>query len=325
VTTLAFESDLRHVLQERAPADVPRSLAAAVERLPALNSRRTGWVHGVVRVSAQAGFISLVLLLVAVIGLTTTRVPAPISPAAAPAFAWRTQMASLTAASMKVEVGGHEFVAPNDAIVISDPGTATYRTLEFMWHDGDIEMRVNLYLAANATSWWISQVRTYDGSAKGDWVYYLPPLFQAPLGEPFQGTADLVGIGTGGIGRLRLQDASITAFEAGTVPPAFADCRAIGPNGGGPQPMDLAETAMRDLGITPGMKASDAGRLLDEQGICHVFRLEFPALNQGQIWCSPPPGDVREYRFGTAGEVLVFVEDPARRGLDDLPTQVVGC
>jgi hypothetical protein len=73
------------------------------------------------------------------------------------------------------------------------------------------------------------------------------------------------------------------------------------------------------------MEASDVQQSLESRGICHEFRLEFPSINRGQIWCTAPPGRVREFAVGSAGDIIVFVEDRSRLPRDTELPQVVGC
>jgi hypothetical protein len=131
-----------------------------------------------------------------------------------------------------------------------------------------------------------------------------------------------------GVGRLRIDGMTLRAFEAGTVPPAFDDCRAAGPgrtNPFGPPVAHPIHPDLSALGIEEGMEASAVGSKLVAQGICHEFRLEFPSINRGQIWCTAPPGKVREFAFGSSGQVLVFIEDATSLPLDTELPQVVGC
>jgi hypothetical protein len=270
------------------------------------------------------------MIIVVAISAAGWRSVTSVPGAPARTFSWQTQMATLSADQLTIEAGGRTFEAPRDVdYVISDPGGASYRTLELAWHDDGIEMRLNLYLAADANDWWVTQVRTYDGRDPGDWIYYLGPLIRAPLGEAFTGDVDLLGVGFNGVGRLRIAALSLRAFEPGTIPPRFDSCRAVGPIGGGglfgrpvgrePHP-DLSE-----FGIAEGMEASDVQQSLESRGICHEFRLEFPSINRGQIWCTAPPGRVREFAVGSAGDIIVFVEDRSRLPRDTELPQVVGC
>lgn len=282
-------------------------------------------------VSAAFGTIAVILVLVvgALAVLRTGWGPATTgNGGASAAFTWGTQMATLAADRLTVDAGGRTFVAPEDVdYIISDPGSARYRTLELAWHEAGMEMRLNVYFGADATSWWIQHLRTYDGQDPGDWIYYPGPSFRTPLGHRYSGNVDLYGLGGGGVGRLRIDGMTLSAFEPGSVPPAFDDCRPVGP-----VPANIFEPVVSEInpdlsqfGIAPGMEATEVQANLVAQGICHEFRLNFPSINRGQIWCAPPPGNVREFAFGSSGEILVFIEDDSRLPLDTELPQVVGC
>ena len=329
MTDVAFERDLRAYLEGSAPTDVPRSLATRIASLDH-EQRSAPWFRRLA--SAVVGGIAIVL--VAVLGAVVvlrTGWGAPIADAGAgpKAFMWGTQMATLEADRLSVEAGGRTFEAPQAVdYIISDPGSATYRTLELAWRDAGTEMRLNVYFGASSTAWWIEHIRTYDGREPGDWIYYLGPSFRTPLGEPYSGDVDLFGLGIGGIGRLQIAGMTLSAFEPGSVPPAFNSCRTVGPGRGslfGPPVAQSVYPDLSEFGITEGMAGTDAQTTLVAQGICHEFRVEFPSINRGQIWCTAPPGKVREFRFGSAGQIIVLIEDPTRLPLDTELPQVVGC
>lgn len=122
-------------------------------------------------------------------------VPAP-APASAPAVAlpmnavrWSTAAVDFVAEDFYLEAHGKRYLA-NVASVErhSDPGTATYRTLEVTWQEHGTEMRVYLYFAADATHWWVNEIRTYNGRTPGDWITYTGEFFKTPQGRPFRGT-----------------------------------------------------------------------------------------------------------------------------------------
>jgi hypothetical protein len=74
----------------------------------------------------------------------------------------------------------------------SDPGFGTYTTLELIWTEGGREMRYFIYFSANASGWWSSEMRTYNGqTGLADWLYYDGTFFQSPLGAAFHGDIDL--------------------------------------------------------------------------------------------------------------------------------------
>ena len=151
MTRASFERDLRDVLNEMASLGAPRSLAASTATL-GTQDRATGSRS---RRLASAAFGTIAIVMVAVLTGSSYCGPVgapPMAGAAGPkAFVWGTQMATLAADRLSMEAGGRTFEAPQDAdYVISDPGSATYRTLELAWHDAGKEMRLNVYLGADA-------------------------------------------------------------------------------------------------------------------------------------------------------------------------------
>ncbi len=328
MTEELFQRDLRAALDHLAPTVAPVSLSVKVGALTTDAPRSAGWLR---RLASSAAGMTAVLAVVVVGALVFARAgwdgASPGSGVTTRAFTWETQMARLTADGLTIEAAGRSFEAPDDLVVHSDPGSATYRTLELIWEEQGIEMRLTFYLRADSQSWWIDQIRTFDGRTPGEWIYYLGAPGRTPLGESYLGNVNLYGAGFSGVGRLLIDQMSLTAFEPGTVPPAFDDCRSVGPRQGnlfGPVAQPV-HPDMSEFGIAAGHEARDVQSLLLSQGICHEFRLEFPAINRGQLWCSAPLGKVREFAFGSAGQIIVFVEDASRLPLDTELPQVVGC
>jgi hypothetical protein len=97
---------------------------------------------------------------------------------------WTTKVVELHAADFWIETNGQRFtatVAPID--VDSDPGDATYRTLEVTWKEHGVEMRLNLYFDGDGTFAWVREVRIYDGKPQGEWLTatgrFAPALLRA--------------------------------------------------------------------------------------------------------------------------------------------------
>ena len=85
-----------------------------------------------------------------------------------------------------LEAGGESYFDNTaDLTIHSDPGWATYTTLEATWHEKGREMKVFMYFQADENSWWVSEIRTYNGETPGDWIYYTGPFFQTPLNQSF--------------------------------------------------------------------------------------------------------------------------------------------
>jgi hypothetical protein len=120
---------------------------------------------------------------------------------ALPGISWSSGLVQLNANSMRLVAGDMVFTGWADMTVSgagrfidvgSDPGDAAYRSLEVEWMEQGVEQRVNLYLEADETHWWVDEIRTSDGSAEGGWIGYAGPLFKTPVGEPFYGDVHLV-------------------------------------------------------------------------------------------------------------------------------------
>ena len=80
-------------------------------------------------------------------------------------ISWKTDVVSLTAREFSIVAGGKTFRAATPKVdVQSDPGDATYRTLEATWQENGVEMRLNLYFGGDATAWWVDEVRIYNGA-----------------------------------------------------------------------------------------------------------------------------------------------------------------
>lgn len=324
-----FERDVRAALDGLVPARVPGSLATKVRTLRSRERTHGPWFRRLASAAVGTTAVVLVVVVGVVTVLRTGWEPVASGAGLEPkAFTWGTQMATLAADRVAIDAGGRTYVAPQQIYAHSDPGSATYRTLELGWDDDGTEMRLNLYLGANRTSWWIDHIRTYNGRDPGDWIYYLGPAFRTPLGQSFIGNVDLYGLGMGGLGRLRIDHLTLSAFEPGTVPPSFDNCRSVGPGRGNPFGPPVAQSNYPDLselGIAPGMLATEVQSQLEALGICHLFRVELTHINRGQIWCTPPPGTVREFRLGSSGEISVIIDNPSRLPLDTEVPQVVGC
>ncbi|MBN2303729.1 MAG: hypothetical protein JXQ72_04595 [Anaerolineae bacterium] len=103
------------------------------------------------------------------------------------AVEWVTDTVSLTAENFYVVAGGKVYLADVDEVVVGgDPGSESYTTLEIEWEEYDTPMRVYIYFEADGENWQAFEIRTYDGSAYGEWIYYdTEQYFTSPLGEAF--------------------------------------------------------------------------------------------------------------------------------------------
>jgi hypothetical protein len=115
---------------------------------------------------------------------------------------WKTEVVELQAADFWIDTAGKRFLGTARVEVVSDPGNATYRTLELTWHEHGAEMRVNIYFGGDASQWWIDEIRTYDGTAQSpDWLFYRAPEIRAPIGQPWVGNVNITSISSSQPGR----------------------------------------------------------------------------------------------------------------------------
>jgi hypothetical protein len=104
---------------------------------------------------------------------------------------WKTEVVDLEAGDFWIAVSDQRFIGATGMSVRSDRGTGASWTLELTWQEHGREMRLNMYFASDSRDWWIREVRTYDGNARGEWVYYVAPQFRAPVGQAFDGELSL--------------------------------------------------------------------------------------------------------------------------------------
>jgi hypothetical protein len=116
------------------------------------------------------------------------------SASTGPAIDWDTGCVRVTADWLRISPAGtgddasQVFTTEGAAVSLnSDPGGQTYRTMEAAWFEGAVEMRMNLYFDADEDSWWVRELRTYDGQPVPDWITFPGPLFETPLGATYTG------------------------------------------------------------------------------------------------------------------------------------------
>jgi hypothetical protein len=131
---------------------------------------------------------------------------------------WHTSTVSLTADDFRIVADGQTYRGTAGIDVESDPGSGTYTTLELTWTERSREMRYYIYFSANATGWWSSEMRTYNGqTGLGDWLYYRGTFFQSPLGAAFHGDVDLTNAADDPYrGELHLHGVALSTTLAGT-------------------------------------------------------------------------------------------------------------
>ncbi|CAN5840301.1 hypothetical protein BH23CHL8_BH23CHL8_13540 [soil metagenome] len=164
-------------------------------------SRRIGPATG--RMGSLLGGLAAAVVLVATIGgvawyLTDPRIAAgevPVAGAAAEGtpIVWDSGFVRLRADSLRIVTNDKVFTANGitPTSISSDPGGRRYRTLEVIWHEHEVEMRMNIYFAADDKEWWATEVRVYDGSEPGDWIGWGGDYSTPQDDRPSQPTGDL--------------------------------------------------------------------------------------------------------------------------------------
>jgi hypothetical protein len=107
-------------------------------------------------------------------------------------IAWKTEVVALSATDFSIVAGGKTFRAATSTVEVhSDPGNATYRTLEATWQEQGVEMRLNVYFGGDASSWWVDEIRTYNGAPDGQWLYARGTFFKTAIGSTWTGDQDI--------------------------------------------------------------------------------------------------------------------------------------
>jgi len=329
----AFEGALRGLLLEQARrTPVPEDLPALVDAVVAgVRPRRRA--PGVRWPRALATLAACVALVVATgLLLRPSSVPRWAwggDEDTGPAVAWDSGAVRLEADSIRIVAldtftGTPDVVDGVPALAIgSDPGDASSRTLEVEWQERGVPMRLYLYFAADDSHWWVTEMRTYDGSSRGGWIHYPGPLFRTPLGGTYAGDVAATG-GRGDVpGSVRIDGLRLTAFAPGTGPAPRRGCRPWRIEQGqrpALQPDDL-------VGMVPGQAATR----LRERGFCYEFRWDYrtgPGSGFSERWCVPPPtGRVAAVSFLDDGTALLSVSDDSGlvREVREQPPAGWGC
>jgi hypothetical protein len=192
---------------------------------------------------------------------------------------WETNVVELLADDFWIAVPGSRVIGAGEYEVRSDPGTATYWTLEVTWMEDDREQRLNMYFAADAARWWVTEIRTYDNAAPSpDWLWYRPGEIGAPRNAAWTGTIDvqsfessLPGRGPGllHLGNVRLVTRPGNGGAPEPVPPQ-------------PRPVPVDPARPVDAAIEPVSLADphDAAMAVDN---CHVREFADQVAGMGRL------------------------------------------
>jgi hypothetical protein len=275
----------------------------------------------VAAIAAGIGALVVVGIGVALLALARPTSPLPGTGAqGGNAVRWSSGLVTLSADDFAIVADGRTFLGRPPYTIHSDPGNAEYRTLELTWFEHGVEMRMNLYVEADGSDWWLSELRTYDGQEQGDWITYAGPLFRTPRGLPFRGTVELTSAGASQ-GSVRFENLVLDAMPAeqelqravdrllgepcsAAVDPAGPDANADPLAPGQP----LAGSGIQD------MSPAAAEQLLRSRGLCRSWRFQYRTDDQGggysERWCRAPSGEISGFAYGSSGEIILFVEAP---------------
>ncbi len=223
----AFEDALRSTLRAAAPLEVPARLedrARAIPHdlpvrqrwLPWTSQRRTGVAIGAIFVAAA------VLATVVLVAPRTNSGPG--GGGAPNPVRIESLFGSLVASDLELIVGGRVFRVPSSAAqagvgTLTFTGSATYGRLTISWRDGSSPVALVVHFAADAHTWWVSEIVATDGRAdQAGWLYFEGPFFERPIGTAFTGSMELSSVRStyGETASLRFGELSLSAFASGS-------------------------------------------------------------------------------------------------------------
>lgn len=113
---------------------------------------------------------------------------------------WRTSATLLRADALTIDAGGLQFTGAADEFELN-PGPVVDgdTTVEAIWREHDLEMRINIYLHSDGVEWWSDEIRTYDGTDPGEWITHTGDFFRSPIDLPFEGDLALPGLTLRGV------------------------------------------------------------------------------------------------------------------------------
>lgn len=91
-------------------------------------------------------------------------------------ISWGTPYAKLSSENFYIKIGDKKFFGKDPIKISSDPGTEK-TTLEAMWQENGVEMRLFMYFRkVGGNMWEMYELRSYNGQERGDWIYYKESL-----------------------------------------------------------------------------------------------------------------------------------------------------
>ncbi len=126
------------------------------------------------------------LKIVTIIALSLGLATQPVKAQEVNPIVWKTQYNQLSSSNFAIRLGDQYFYG-QEPINISSDMSASHTTLEMIWKENGIDMRMYMYFRHMDTNMWeMYDLRTYNASGT-DWIYYSP---NDVLGNP---TSSLLG------------------------------------------------------------------------------------------------------------------------------------
>jgi hypothetical protein len=220
---------------------------------------------------------------------------------------WQTKPVQLSADDFWIDTNGQRFYGTPTVSVHSDPGDASYRTLELTWQEHGTEMRLNLYFTGDGSTTWINELRVYDGTGAPKWATVTGRYAAVPLNATWTGNIDVdFPAGNGGPAHLQLAGATIRSIPFDAVTEPAGSATNLGEHDrpfavGGP---------LHCSGILQ-MTPQNAERALLKLGYKLSWRLDTttgPNTGFAEPMAHAPDGVmIQEPLPGTHGELIVFV------------------
>lgn len=136
---------------------------------------------------------------------------------------WKTSYNQLASSDFHIRIGNQYFYGVEPMRITSDPGTS-YTTLENIWKENGIEMRLFMYFKKIDTNMWeMYDLRAYNATGS-DWIYYSPKdslgnTISSLLGyRNFSSERIFLPTASGIDAEIYCKDCSITAFMPQLVP-----------------------------------------------------------------------------------------------------------
>jgi hypothetical protein len=222
----AFEDALRSTLRAAAPLEVPVRLEDRARAIPGLVRPRQPWWRSIeprMRISVAAIVAALVVIVaVALVVQRSNLGPAGGGPPNPVLI--QSAFGSLIASDLELTVGGRVFRVPSSAgqpgvRTLTLAGSSTYGRLTILWHAGSTPLTMVMHFAADAHTWWVSEIVATDGRPEqAGWLYFEGPFFERPLGNAFTGSIELSSVRStyGETGSLQFGELSLSAFAPGS-------------------------------------------------------------------------------------------------------------